>query len=188
MKVEDLLKKIVATKKIAVFGWPATGKTTFSSKLFEILQIPLYELDEIRWKYFQDGKKDDEKFLMEYNEILSKPKWIIEGNALDWIDSRLKIADILFFFDSTVEKSIDQYHRRRDKLLKEGGADKISNKIHAKNPTEFDIWVKTRFSKKIENLRPVLENYKDKIYIVKDFSDVDEITKEIEKIIIQNAN
>lgn len=180
---KTILDKIASAKKIAVFGWPATGKSTFSLGLSDILKIHLSSLDELRWRDVENGKKNDEKFLKEYNKIIKKESWIIEGNALDWIDSRLEYSDIVFYFDSTPKQCIELYHRRKN-YLKQKELDKrtLAENLHIMEDG-FDEWVKTRYSKKIENLKPVLKNYNDKVIVIKTFDDVDSALSEIKRSI-----
>ncbi len=175
----DFINNLLLAKKIAIFGWPATGKSTFGDYLSKMLDIELYSLDEIRWKYSQNGVKDDNKFLNDYENILEKEKWIIEGNALDWIDSRLEQADILVFFDSTVEKCIENYENREKKVrsLKEKRLHCNTSKI----PNNMRDWIENRYSKKIEKLKPVLEKHYDKLIIVNNYGELDSLIKKVEK-------
>ena len=107
---------LLESNKIAIFGWPATGKTTLGQLLSRKLGIKLYSLDIIRWKYSENGIKNNERFLKDYKNIIKKDKWIIEGNALDYIDSRLEKADLLIFFESNIEECIKNYTTREIKV------------------------------------------------------------------------
>lgn len=171
---------ILDKKKIAIFGWPASCKSTLGRVLSGKLGIELYSLDLIRWKYSSQCIKDDEKFLEEYETILKRDEWIIEGNALDWIDSRLKLADVLIFFDSTVEKCIENYQNRASKIAI--GEEERLNCDSSKDMDSFVDWVTNRYSKKIERLRPILDDYKDKLIVINDY---EELNRLIENIDIQ---
>ncbi len=184
MEKQNLFKKIKTAKKIAIFGWPATGKSTFAVELARIKKIEVFCLDDIRWKYCENGEKDNKKFLAEYLKILEKDEWIIEGNALDYISSRLENADLLFLFNSTAEKSIEQYKLRREKLLKnkmEGASLDVTYKIHL-NLDGFEEWVKTRYAKKLERLYPAFEAQKEKIFVIENFAELNKIILELKKI------
>lgn len=181
MEIQELISSIKNANKITVFGWPATGKTTFSSVLSTLLNLPLYSLDNIRWKNLKDNKKNDEEFLKEYNKIIKQDKWLIEGNALDWIDSRLKLSNIIFYFDSTPEQSIRLYQKRAQFIeqQKQGQKDFDEN-LHTMSG--FEEWVKTRYAKKIENLKPILKNFNYKLIVVKNFEEINLILNELSKI------
>lgn len=70
--MDDLINNLYFSKKIAIFGWPASGKSTFGKFLSSKLNIELYSLDIIRWKYSHQGVKDDNSFLNDYGKILKK--------------------------------------------------------------------------------------------------------------------
>lgn len=174
----DITNKLVTSKKIAIFGWPATGKSTFAKVLSDKLNIDLYSLDLIRWKYSKDGIKDDDSFFRDYEKILEKDSWIIEGNALDFIDSRLKNADVLIFFDSTIEECISNYNRREDNIRK--GLENRINFDESKSMDDTVSWIKNRYSKKIEKLRLILPTYEDKLIVVNNYCELDCLIKEID--------
>lgn len=171
------ISDLLVSKKIAIFGWPASGKSTFGDFLSQKIKIELYSLDEIRWKYITDGIKDDSKFLNAYEKILEKEKWIMEGNALDWIDSRLEQADILIFFDSTIEKCIENYENRENKIKL--GEEKRLHFDTAKTSNDTIDWIKNRYSKKIEKLKPNLSKYKNKLIIINNYEELNDIMKKI---------
>ena len=173
----NLINKLLLSKKIAIFGWPASGKSTFGNFLSNKLSIKLYSLDEIRWKYSKNGIKDDIKFLNEYEKILEREKWIIEGNALDWIDSRLEQADILIFFDSTIEKCIENYNNRENKV--QSGEEDRLNFDTSKTSSDIINWIENRYSKKIEKLKPILNKYNNKLITVNNYEELNNIIEKI---------
>lgn len=169
----DNYNKLFSAKKIALFGWPASGKSTLSNVLSKKMNIDAYSLDIIRWKYINDGVKDDSKFLEEYNKILELDSWIIEGNALDFIDSRLEKADVLIFFDSTIEQSINNF-LLRDNKIKNGEEERI-NFDNSKSCDDTIEWIRERYSKKILKLRPRLSNYENKLIVINNYDELDKI-------------
>lgn len=172
-----MINNLLESKKVAIFGWPASGKSTFGKIISEKLNIELYSLDIIRFKYSNDGIKDNDKFLKEYNNILKKSSWIIEGNALDFIDSRLEQSDILIFFDSTTDKCIENYYNREENIKL--GKEKRLNFDETKSNYDMVKWIKNRYSKKIDKLRITLDKYKYKLIIINNY---DELNGMIEKI------
>lgn len=171
------INNLLFLKKIAIFGWPASGKSTFGNFLSQKLKIKLYSLDEIRYKYSIDGIKDNNKFLNEYEKILEKEKWIIEGNALDYIESRLEQADILIFFDSTIEKCIENY-KNRERKIKFGEEERLNFDI-LKTSNDIINWIENRYSKKIEKLKPDLSKYNNKLVIINNYEELNDIMKKI---------
>lgn len=172
-----MIHNLMVAKKIAIFGWPASGKSTFGKFISEKLNIKLYSLDLIRWKYSKDGIKDDIKFLEEYTNILKKEKWIIDGNALDWIDSRLNESDILIFFDSTIDICIENYQNREKKV--QSGEEERLNFDASKTMKDATEWIKNRYSKKIEKLKPILNNYSDKLIVINNYAELNDIIEKI---------
>lgn len=173
--------KILNSKKIAIFGWPATGKSTLGEYLSKKMNVKMYSLDLIRWNNSKDGIKDDDAFINEYNNILKNNEWIIEGNALDWIDSRLNQADILIFFDSDVETTIANFLQREEKLKR---SEELRKSFDANNnqPVEKTIdWIKNRFSKKIVELRKKLEDYQEKLIIINNYEELTKLINELNK-------
>ena len=169
-------------KKIAIFGFPASGKSTFAKFLNEKTKIPVYSLDLIRWSKYKNGKKDDEYFQKEYEKILLNREWIIEGNALDYIKSRLEQADILYFFNTGVDESIKNYLNRENKI-NNGDEERLAFDTKGKEDDEVIEWIKTRYAKKIEKLVGELESYNDKLIVIHNY---DELNSEIEKILKDN--
>ncbi len=172
------INNLLFSRKIAIFGWPASGKSTLGNFLSQKLKIKLYSLDEIRYKYSTDGIKDDNKFLNEYEKILGKEKWIIEGNALDWIDSRLEQAEILIFFDSTIEKCIENYKNRESKI--KSGEEERLNFDNSKTSSDITDWIENRYSRKIEKLKPNLNKYNNKLVIINNYEELNDIISEID--------
>lgn len=173
-----MITKLLTAKKIAIFGWPASGKSTLGNFLSKHLNIKVYSLDLIRWQESKNGIKDASKFIEEYELILKESEWIIEGNALDWIDSRLEQADVLIFFDSTIDKCIKNY-TNREQRIKLGKETRLFFDT-SKTTSDTIDWIQNRYAKKIENLRPILKNYKDKLLVINNFEELDEIIKTIE--------
>lgn len=86
-------------KKIAVFGKPGSGKSTFSKNLASAAGIKLHALDSIVYKIngdLVDRKTYDE----EHENILSSDSWIIDGfGPIESFNKRLDAADTLIYIE-----------------------------------------------------------------------------------------
>ena len=89
-------------KKIIVIGCPGSGKSTFSKKLKDIYNIPLYHLDLI-WNKPDKTTITREEFDKELNKIFKEEQWIIDGNYQRTIEKRIKEANTIFLLDYPLE-------------------------------------------------------------------------------------
>lgn len=83
-------------KKVIVIGSSGSGKSTFSRKLSERLNIPVYHLDQLFWKPNWVMSTEYEKITIQ-NSILEKNEWIIDGNYSGILEDRLQLADTVMF-------------------------------------------------------------------------------------------
>ncbi|MFT3952396.1 MAG: topology modulation protein [Oscillospiraceae bacterium] len=85
-------------KRILVIGANASGKTTFSRRLAQAMNLPLVHLDKLFWRDNWSHASDaefDELLLKE----LVKPAWIIDGNISRTLPLRLTYCDAVIWFD-----------------------------------------------------------------------------------------
>jgi adenylate kinase family enzyme len=84
-------------KKVALFGPPASGKTTIARKLSSSLGIPHTNLDEI---LFTDaGALPFNEFHTAAERITRKDSWVVEGNYSKLADVVWHRADVLVWLD-----------------------------------------------------------------------------------------
>ena len=85
-------------KKIIVIGSCGSGKTTFSLQLGYITGIPVIHLDK---EYWQPGWVEpiQDEWIKKLNELMSKDKWILDGNFKSSLELRLQQADTVIFLD-----------------------------------------------------------------------------------------
>jgi adenylate kinase family enzyme len=83
-------------KRIAIFGRPGAGKTTFTVNLNRQLSYPLHHFDKFffvaNWE-----QKDKDQLRAEYVPILTSDNWIIEGNGLSMMFERAEYADLVVY-------------------------------------------------------------------------------------------
>ena len=89
-------------KKVIVIGCPGSGKSTFSRQLRDKTGLPLFYLDMI-WHKPDRSNVSRDVFDNRLNEILSKDKWIIDGNYLRTLPMRLEKCDTVFLLDFKLE-------------------------------------------------------------------------------------
>ncbi|MCF2856954.1 adenylate kinase [Pseudoalteromonas sp. SMS1] len=86
-------------KKIAVFGKPGSGKSTFSAQLASLAGIPLYQIDTMVFN--ADGSQVmRSKFDEAHNTILKSESWILDGlGPIGHFQQRIACADTLIYID-----------------------------------------------------------------------------------------
>lgn len=89
-------------RRIHIIGGPGAGKTTLSCQIAALLDVPVFELDEVA----EAGPAPDFRMqrplaqrLAEVERIVALPGWITEGSFLWWTDALLRAADVIIWLD-----------------------------------------------------------------------------------------
>ena len=101
-------------KKVIVIGCPGSGKSTFSKKLHQKINLPLFHLDQIYWnadKTIVESVLFRERLL----NILQKPEWIIDGNYSSTMEWRWQVCDTVIFLDYPVDVCLKGVRERKGK-------------------------------------------------------------------------
>ncbi|WP_414042504.1 hypothetical protein ACMGE9_09335 [Macrococcus sp. EM39E] len=85
-------------RKIIVIGCPGSGKSTFSRRLGEMLNIEVVHLDILNWNADKTVVEGD-VFLNRLEAAIQKESWIIDGNYGSTLEMRFKACDTVFFLD-----------------------------------------------------------------------------------------
>jgi GTPase SAR1 family protein len=84
--------------KILVIGSPGAGKTEFTNRLANFLELPAFHLDDFYW--LKDWNRPSrESWISKLNSLLKKEQWIIDGNYFDTLDMRLSAANFVIYLD-----------------------------------------------------------------------------------------
>lgn len=97
-----------------VIGCPGSGKSTFARRLRDKTGLPLFYLDQIYWRADRTTV-DRETFDRQLKDILTRNRWIIDGNYLRTLPLRLLYCDTVFFLDYPVELCLKGIEARRGK-------------------------------------------------------------------------
>ena len=89
-------------EKILVIGSPGAGKSTFARKLRDETGISLYYLD-LLWHRPDRTNVEREEFDARLAQILEKDRWIIDGNYLRTLETRMRACDTVFLLDYPME-------------------------------------------------------------------------------------
>ncbi len=163
-------------KKIAIIGNSGSGKSTLAKKLHNILDLPIYHLDQYFWKP-NWTRPDLTEYKIIHDNLCDKNKWIIDGMNLNFLEYRIQKTEVVIFLDIpryvcfiNIFKRIIKYYGKRApssaKECKEG-----------KNPEfmKFLKWVwnfKTTYPPKIMKLLKDYAGNKE-IYILRSKKDID---------------
>ena len=90
--------KDISMAKIFIVGGPGSGKSTFAEKLSSELNIPHFDLDDIKWinqtNNFNVERPKEERLKLRDKILAENDNWIIEGvYTNDWIIPILEQAD-----------------------------------------------------------------------------------------------
>ena len=85
-------------KKVIVIGCPGAGKSVFARRLSGKTQLPLYHLDML-WHKADKTTYTRGEFDAKLKQVLAQANWIIDGNYLRTMPTRLKECDTVFLLD-----------------------------------------------------------------------------------------
>ncbi len=97
--------------RIIVLGSPGAGKSYFSKRLANIINLNLYHLDNIFWKSDRTHISELE-FDNKIKEIVKKSSFIIDGNYSRTYNIRIEKADTIFFLDLSLEECLKGINNR----------------------------------------------------------------------------
>ena len=146
-------------KKIIVIGCPGSGKSTFSRRLAEMTNIPVYHLDMMYWN---EDKTTVNKniFLERLGAVLQKDEWIIDGNYISTMEQRILACDTVIFLDYPLEICLDGVKSRQGKARSD------MPWIEKEEDLEFIEFIKNFAKEQRPIIMDLLEKYSDKHIII----------------------
>ncbi|MBQ9408598.1 MAG: adenylate kinase [Clostridia bacterium] len=100
--------------RVIVIGCPGSGKSVFSRALAAKTGIPLFHLDMMYWNADRTTV-DRAVFRGRLDEALKGERWIIDGNYLSTMETRMAACDTVFFLDYPLAVCLEGVRARRGK-------------------------------------------------------------------------
>lgn len=90
--------RVLVMQRILVIGSGGSGKSTFSLRLGEILDIGVVHLDSLYWK---PGwvESDKAEWAHRVHKLISEDAWILDGNYSGTLVERVEACDTVIFLD-----------------------------------------------------------------------------------------
>lgn len=141
-------------EKVIIIGCPGAGKSTFARKLSEKNDLPLYYLDML-WHKSDKTTVEREAFDERLIEILSKDKWIIDGNYARTLEMRIKLCDTVFLLDFPTELCLTGAQSRIGKPRED------MPWIETEFDEEFKQWIIDFPDNELPGIYTLLDKYKN---------------------------
>jgi adenylate kinase family enzyme len=162
-------------KKILVIGCPGSGKSTFSKKLHEKTNIPLFHLDLFFWNA-DKTTVDRTIFNQRLFEILELNDWIIDGNFTATMELRIQKCDTIIFLDYPLEVCLNGVKERKGKPRSD------IPWIETEEDLEFIEYIKNFNTNRKPQILELLNKYSHKnIYIFKNRIEADLYLKNLNR-------
>ena len=167
--------------RISIIGYSSSGKSTLAQNLGNILNIPVLHLDKVNflpeWK--ERNKEESKKIVEDF--IKNNNKFIIDGNYIKFVyDLRMKLSDKIIFLDfdrfTCLFQAFQRYNKYKGKVR-----DSMTEGCYEKLDWDFIKWIlfDGRNEERINRYNKIIEEYKDKIIILKNRKEVDDFVEKI---------
>lgn len=162
------MNEVKKYKKIVILGSAGSGKTTLANYIAKKTGIEVVHLDKVFWlPNWEVRPKEDWTSIME--ELVQKESWIMDGNYINTLKTRLENADLVIMLDiktsicvlSVIYRTfIGHFKRRKD--LSDGCKDAFDEKF--KDFIEWTKMFKTAYFPKLIDLCMKHENIDLKLF------------------------
>ena len=168
--------------RISIIGYSASGKSTLAKTIGEILGIPILHLDKVNFlPNWEERKKTESTKIVEDFINNNKNKFIIDGNYSKFAyELRMKISDKIIFMDfdrfTCLFQAFQRYNEYKGKVresMSEGCCEKLD--------WDFIKWIlfEGRKEERVNKFNKLIEEYKEKIIILKNRKEVDDFIDKI---------
>ena len=99
-------------QRVAVIGCPGSGKSTFSRRLRDLTDLPLYHLDALYWRPDRTTLSREEFYPLQ-KSVIQQECWIIDGNYQSTLEWRIAACDLVVFLDYPTEVCLEGVRTRR---------------------------------------------------------------------------
>lgn len=151
-------------KRVVVIGCGGSGKTTFSQRLGERLDIEVIHLDAIYWQAGWVRTPKDE-WAARVGELLERDSWIIDGNYSGTREMRFAACDTIVFLDMPryvcLYRVIRRFIRYRGRTRPEMAA-----ACNEKMDWEFFEWVWSYRNERRPGILADLERFREKQVVI----------------------
>lgn len=122
--------------RVHIIGGPGTGKTTLSRQIAALLDVSVFELDEIAGAGPAPAfrmQRSLARRVAEVEWIATLPGWVTEGSFLGWIEGLLRAADVIVWLDIPASVALQRVAVRHCQEYVESVAEagSIRSKLHA---------------------------------------------------------
>ena len=97
--------------RVAVVGPIGVGKSVLAQRLGTLLQVRVYDFDDLYWRRDRERLPEDEWAAL-LDKILGEQRWILDGFPLSVSEEPLERADTVLFLDLPRRTSIFSVVRR----------------------------------------------------------------------------
>lgn len=167
--------------KIIVIGSPGSGKSVFTRKLKQVLKYPVLHLDSI---YHKGGKShiSSSELLEKINDFSNaNANWIIDGNYISTMETRVELADTIFLLNIPVNKCLENiYNRANDSLVHGIKRDDMADGFDETLTDDFVDFVRNFKNETFPKIEFILKKYNEKH--VKTFDSYKQIDDYIESL------
>ena len=168
--------------RISIIGYSASGKSTLAKTIGEILGIPILHLDKVNFlPNWEERKKTESTKIVEDFINNNKNKFIIDGNYSKFAyELRMKISDKIIFMDfdrfTCLFQAFQRYNEYKGKVR-----DSMSEGCCEKLDWDFIKWIlfEGRKEERVNKFNKLIEEYKEKIIILKNKKEVDDFIDKI---------